>query len=106
MTADDLLWAMEKLGFDDYVGPISLYLNRYRDCNRCGPTPLRGPPPAPEISVMPVPPQQPPPYYYEYYPVGVNNQMGSSGGSSGGASGGGGGPAYYDPYGYMRNDRC
>ncbi|KAF5206114.1 Nuclear transcription factor y subunit b-6 [Thalictrum thalictroides] len=30
VTADDLLWAMTKLGFDEYVGPLGLYLHRYR----------------------------------------------------------------------------
>ncbi|XP_045799021.1 nuclear transcription factor Y subunit B-6-like [Trifolium pratense] len=31
ITADDLIWAMEKFGFDDYVGPLKLYLKNYRD---------------------------------------------------------------------------
>ncbi|OIW05369.1 hypothetical protein TanjilG_28834 [Lupinus angustifolius] len=31
VTAEDLLFAMEKLGFDDYVEPLSLYLQRYRE---------------------------------------------------------------------------
>ncbi|WCJ33100.1 Nuclear transcription factor Y subunit B [Euphorbia peplus] len=31
ITAEDVLWAMGKLGFDDYVEPLSLFLNRYRD---------------------------------------------------------------------------
>ncbi|KAL2336940.1 hypothetical protein Fmac_011386 [Flemingia macrophylla] len=30
VTADDLLWAMEKLGFDDYARLLSVYLQRYR----------------------------------------------------------------------------
>ncbi|CAN0907399.1 Nuclear transcription factor Y subunit B-6 [Linum grandiflorum] len=29
VTADDVLWAMGKLGFDNYVEPLSLYLARY-----------------------------------------------------------------------------
>ncbi|KAF5479072.1 hypothetical protein F2P56_005576 [Juglans regia] len=31
VTAEDLLWAMAKLGFDDYVEPLNVYLNRYRE---------------------------------------------------------------------------
>ncbi|KAI4294811.1 hypothetical protein MLD38_040864 [Melastoma candidum] len=31
VTAEDVLWAMGKLGFDDYVGPLSMYLHRYRE---------------------------------------------------------------------------
>ncbi|KAL8032808.1 hypothetical protein ABFX02_13G120900 [Erythranthe guttata] len=30
ITADDLLAAMVALGFDNYVGPLTLYLNKYR----------------------------------------------------------------------------
>ncbi|RDX61633.1 Nuclear transcription factor Y subunit B-6, partial [Mucuna pruriens] len=30
MNAEDLLWAIEKLGFNDYVGPLTTFLNRYR----------------------------------------------------------------------------
>ncbi|WCJ33099.1 Nuclear transcription factor Y subunit B [Euphorbia peplus] len=31
ITAEDVLWAMGKLGFDDYVQPLTLFLHRYRD---------------------------------------------------------------------------
>ncbi|CAI8605252.1 unnamed protein product [Vicia faba] len=31
VTAEDLLWAMGKLGFDDYVHPLTFYLHRYRE---------------------------------------------------------------------------
>lgn len=31
ITADDILWAALKLGFDDYVEPLGIYLKRYRD---------------------------------------------------------------------------
>ncbi|QCE05614.1 nuclear transcription factor Y subunit B-9-like [Vigna unguiculata] len=30
VTAEDVLWAMGKLGFDDYAQSLSVYLNRYR----------------------------------------------------------------------------
>ncbi|OMO76958.1 Transcription factor, CBFA/NFYB, DNA topoisomerase [Corchorus capsularis] len=31
ITAEDVLWAMSKLGFDDYIEPLTLYLHRYRE---------------------------------------------------------------------------
>ncbi|CAN8267085.1 unnamed protein product [Cochlearia groenlandica] len=31
ITAEDVLWAMSKLGFDDYIEPLMLYLHRYRE---------------------------------------------------------------------------
>ncbi|XP_052183185.1 nuclear transcription factor Y subunit B-1-like [Diospyros lotus] len=31
ITAEDVLWAMSKLGFDDYIEPLTLYLNRQRE---------------------------------------------------------------------------
>ncbi|KAL5213210.1 hypothetical protein ABZP36_024057 [Zizania latifolia] len=31
ITAEDLLWAISRLGFDDYVEPLSVYLHRYRE---------------------------------------------------------------------------
>ncbi|CAK8570771.1 unnamed protein product [Lathyrus sativus] len=31
VTVEDLLWAMGKLGFDDYVHPLTFYLQRYRE---------------------------------------------------------------------------
>ncbi|KAK9089905.1 hypothetical protein Scep_028987 [Stephania cephalantha] len=31
ITAEDVLWAMGKLGFDDYIHPLTLYLHRYRE---------------------------------------------------------------------------
>lgn len=31
VTAEDLLWAMGKLGFDDYAHPLTFYLQRYRE---------------------------------------------------------------------------
>ncbi|KAI9115574.1 hypothetical protein K1719_013243 [Acacia pycnantha] len=111
VTADDLLWAMEKLGFDDYVGPLSLYLQRYRngDGGSGGshyvsrPQQVPAPPEPAPVVMQPPPPQSS--YYYGSgynYPVGPN-QMGSGAGSSSGT--GGGGPAYYDPFGHLRNDR-
>ncbi|CAN0908757.1 Nuclear transcription factor Y subunit B-6 [Linum grandiflorum] len=31
ITAEDVLFAMSKLGFDDYIEPLTLYLHRFRD---------------------------------------------------------------------------
>ncbi|MFS7908676.1 putative transcription factor Hap3/NF-YB family [Helianthus anomalus] len=31
INGDDLLWAMATLGFEDYIEPLKLYLNRYRE---------------------------------------------------------------------------
>ncbi|KAI4296058.1 hypothetical protein L6164_036048 [Bauhinia variegata] len=31
ITAEDVLWAMSKLGFDDYIEPLTMYLQRYRE---------------------------------------------------------------------------
>ncbi|XP_044512494.1 nuclear transcription factor Y subunit B-9-like [Mangifera indica] len=31
ITAEDVIWAMGKLGFDNYVEPLTLFLNRYRE---------------------------------------------------------------------------
>ncbi|CAI9106001.1 OLC1v1005049C1 [Oldenlandia corymbosa var. corymbosa] len=31
ITAEDVLWAMSKLGFDDYIEPLTLYLHRHRE---------------------------------------------------------------------------
>lgn len=30
VNGDDICWAMETLGFDDYAPPLKRYLNRYR----------------------------------------------------------------------------
>lgn len=31
INGDDLLWAMTTLGFEGYVGPLKIYLNKYRE---------------------------------------------------------------------------
>ncbi|XVF70897.1 hypothetical protein PTKIN_Ptkin11bG0199100 [Pterospermum kingtungense] len=43
ITAEDVLWAMGKLGFDDYVEPLTIFLNRYRETENER-TSLRGEP--------------------------------------------------------------
>ncbi|OMO83759.1 Transcription factor, CBFA/NFYB, DNA topoisomerase [Corchorus capsularis] len=43
ITAEDVLWAMGKLGFDDYVEPLTVFLGRYRE-SESEKTSLRGDP--------------------------------------------------------------
>ncbi|KAJ0657708.1 putative transcription factor Hap3/NF-YB family [Helianthus annuus] len=31
INGDDLLWAMDTLGFEDYIEPLKAYLSRYRE---------------------------------------------------------------------------
>lgn len=31
VNGDDLLWAMATLGFEDYIDPLKVYLNKYRE---------------------------------------------------------------------------
>lgn len=31
IAAEDLIWAMDSLGFDDYIRPLTRYLERYRN---------------------------------------------------------------------------
>ena len=33
MTADDLLWAMSMMGFEQYVDPMKVYINKYKISN-------------------------------------------------------------------------
>ena len=42
INGDDLLWAMSTLGFDRYVEPLKVYLNKYREAVR-GDKPLKQP---------------------------------------------------------------
>lgn len=42
ITAEDLLWAMNNLGFDDYIEPLTFYLSRLREIESG--FPLRGDP--------------------------------------------------------------
>ncbi|XP_055806838.1 nuclear transcription factor Y subunit B-6-like [Solanum dulcamara] len=44
ITAEDLLWAMNKLGFDDYIEPLTLFLHRYREFDGGERGSLRGEP--------------------------------------------------------------
>ncbi|OIT33467.1 nuclear transcription factor y subunit b-6 [Nicotiana attenuata] len=103
ITAEDVLWAMSKLGFDDYIEPLTLYLHRYREFDGGERGSLRGEPllmkrpmidPA-SASMTPMAPYQLPPFsiahhhgYFAYPPPMGNGYMqrdASNGSSSHGA---------------------
>ncbi|RWR83384.1 transcription factor LEC1 [Cinnamomum micranthum f. kanehirae] len=55
ITAEDVLWAMSKLGFDDYIEPLTAYLHRYRELEGDHRGSLRGEPlPKRAVEVGPV----------------------------------------------------
>lgn len=106
ITAEDILWAMGKLGFDDYIEPLTIFLSRYREIE-CERTSLRGEPfvkravdYAPSAMMVHPPPAILPPYAVTapYYHVGTAGafdggaagyyraERASSSGGSGGAS--------------------
>jgi len=74
MNADDLLWAIENVGFDQYIGPLSTFLQRCRTIEGAGNGPTFGPelnpvemphhafPPPPPPPPSPPPPPPPPIY--------------------------------------------
>ncbi|TQE08632.1 hypothetical protein C1H46_005724 [Malus baccata] len=106
VTAEDVLWAMGKLGFDNYVEPLTIYLQRYRESEssdrsqfvtREEPQLMDHCPPGhagPQVAMMPPPP---PSYGPENYfgpqhgpPMYDPSMMGMfRDGSSSGAGGGG-----------------
>uniref|UniRef100_A0ACD6AET1 Uncharacterized protein n=1 Tax=Avena sativa TaxID=4498 RepID=A0ACD6AET1_AVESA len=43
VTAEDVVWAMDRLGFDDYVLPLTLFLQRMRECEAGGVVTARAP---------------------------------------------------------------
>eukprot|EP00126_Sphaerothecum_destruens_P002523 Sdes_comp15950_c0_seq2m5096 len=34
INGEDILWAMQSLGFDNYIEPLKIYLSRYREENK------------------------------------------------------------------------
>nr|AEG76898.1 putative transcription factor H2A superfamily protein [Linum usitatissimum] len=50
VTAEDVLWAMDRLGFDNYVETLSLYLTRYRESEGHPSAPSRDPNPTPPLN--------------------------------------------------------
>ncbi|XP_010932686.3 nuclear transcription factor Y subunit B-1 [Elaeis guineensis] len=81
ITAEDVLWAMSKLGFDDYIEPLSLYLQRYRELEGDHRGSIRGEPlptirhrsPNPSTDVVPFFPQPPPPSFVVPPPSGPSH---------------------------------
>ncbi|KAL6596572.1 hypothetical protein ACP70R_047215 [Stipagrostis hirtigluma subsp. patula] len=62
VTADDLVAAMESLGFEDYVAPLAEYMRRYREAEGTAPRGRRAAEPAPAAAAaMDAPPPPPPP---------------------------------------------
>ncbi|CAA7406842.1 unnamed protein product [Spirodela intermedia] len=82
ITAEDLLWAMSQLGFDDYLQPLTLYLQRYREAEGGSIhrdallTPLKRAASDAGLFSYPTPPPQPPayqhhqnlPFFYQPHP--------------------------------------
>ncbi|CAF2162309.1 unnamed protein product [Brassica napus] len=117
ITAEDILWAMSKLGFDDYVGPLNVFINRYREFETDRGCSLRG-----ESSFKPVYGGSgmgfhgpPPPGSYGYGMLDQSMVMGGgryyhNGSGPDGSVGGGGGssssmngmPVNYDQYGQYK----
>ncbi|KAL6607041.1 hypothetical protein ACP70R_042694 [Stipagrostis hirtigluma subsp. patula] len=62
VTGDDLVAALDSLGFEDYVGPLAEFLRRYREAEGTAPRGRRAAQPAPAAAaVMDAPPPPPPP---------------------------------------------
>ncbi|KAL1216278.1 Nuclear transcription factor Y subunit B-9 [Cardamine amara subsp. amara] len=127
ITAEDILWAMSKLGFDEYIQPLTVFINRYRELEsdrgsslRVEPSPyahafggsaigFHGPPHAPPHG----PPFPPGPYGYgmmdqsmvmgggRYYQNG-SGQDGSGGGGGGASSSSMNGMPPFDMYGQYK----
>ena len=36
LNGDDLIQAMQRLGFDNYIQPLQIYLNKYKKLNTTG----------------------------------------------------------------------
>ncbi|XP_038987283.1 nuclear transcription factor Y subunit B-1-like [Phoenix dactylifera] len=119
ITAEDVLWAMSKLGFDDYIEPLSLYLQRYRElegdhrgsirgeplpiikhrspnpsADVVGAPPLFAPPPPPPPPSFVVPPPSGPPHLNHLYGDGAG---GYYYGMYGGGDGSGASTSQQDP---------
>ena len=35
INGEDILWAMNALGFDNYVEPLKIYLQKFREVGKC-----------------------------------------------------------------------
>ncbi|KAK1382734.1 Nuclear transcription factor Y subunit B-6 [Heracleum sosnowskyi] len=66
ITAEDVLWAMSNLGFDDYIEPLTFYLDRFREADGGERGALRGEPlmrRSVELGAIGIPPTFAPGYY-------------------------------------------
>lgn len=66
ITAEDVLWAMSSLGFDDYIEPLTFYLDRFREADGGERSALRGEPlmrRSVELGATGITPTFPPGYY-------------------------------------------
>ncbi|KAE8706562.1 Nuclear transcription factor Y subunit B-9 [Hibiscus syriacus] len=97
ISAEDVLWAMGKLGFDEYVEPLAVFLNRYRETENER-TSLRGEPVLKRgmdygSSIMMAPTYAPPGFHVGHRQQGFLDGTTAMGGylrdGSGGAAGGG-----------------
>ena len=99
ITAEDLLWAMNSLGFDDYVEPLTLYLQRYRELDggergslRVDHFPLKRPTVNPSSGYSLMPNHLPPNFSmanhngYYVYPPPIDNSYRQGDASSGSTS--------------------
>ncbi|XP_010536738.1 PREDICTED: nuclear transcription factor Y subunit B-9 [Tarenaya hassleriana] len=111
ITAEDVLWAMGKLGFDDYVEPLTIFLTRYRECETDRGSSLRGESQYKSggfHGTMAAQQVTAPPYGYGVFDPSVmmggyyqNGAGQGGGGASSSSSMGGGMPSAYDPYGHQ-----
>ncbi|PON32944.1 Nuclear transcription factor Y subunit B [Parasponia andersonii] len=109
VTAEDVLWAMAKLGFDDYVEPLTLFLTRYRE-SETDRTSLRSDPFVKRSSTSDQyghPGPYGPAFQLGPYPPGMFDATGGyfrdgSGPTGGGSSSQSGGLGSYDPFGHYK----
>ncbi|TKY75394.1 Nuclear transcription factor Y subunit B-6 [Spatholobus suberectus] len=100
VTAEDVLWAMGKLGFDDYVHPLTLYLHRYRQCEGEPASVRRA-----SASALGMRPHPHPPYSHEFGMFEFDPSQGFyRDDASGSASGSSTFIATFDPYTNIKRD--
>lgn len=98
VTAEDVLWAMGKLGFDDYIEPLTVFLNRYRESEsdriRTEPILRRNVDYGPQVGMLPPYGQA---FQIGHVPAGMFDAMGGYyGGGSGGSSSGNGSQLWFE----------
>ncbi|BAT96164.1 hypothetical protein LR48_Vigan02g059500 [Vigna angularis] len=83
VTAEDVLWAMGKLGFDDYAQSLSIYLNRYRQSEGDRMSVRRAPTSVPPMEMMNPPYQPYPPHGFGMFDYDPSHSIASSSRSAG-----------------------